>query len=541
MILITSGAYLGPEFTSELGLLPPSFLPVGNTRLFTLQARELSNFGDPIVLSLPESFRIAQEDSTNLEAAGITVMRVPDGLSLAASILHVLCAFPAATPHLRILHGDTLILSPPEGLDLFSVGHTAAYTNWAVYDSTPGQSVTIHEGLSGQGTSREVLSGFFSFSDRAELMKALALSRDSFIGALNSYAASAMLSPCAQGEWLDFGHLHTYHQSKAHVTTQRRFNSLSIGPASVVKTSSDSTKMLAEALWFENLPPRLRLNTPRYIGRVPSGYQLEYLYLSTLSELLVFGELPEGVWMRAMQACARFLASCRQEAPPAGTLPPGGDLFLPKTMSRLKDFAETTGLSLEHPWNVNGQELPGLARVAREAAEVIPKPHPQDLCLIHGDFCFSNIFYDFRRQDVLAIDPRGLDAAGRPTSYGDIRYDIAKLYHSAVAGYDFIKAGACRFTQEGDYHLSLALPDSAKIRGAQYAFLSTVLPEAGLGLREIKAMNVHLFPSMLPLHADKPGHQMALLANGLRIFASLSREDATLDGMGSDRNGRMAA
>jgi hypothetical protein len=34
-------------------------------------------------------------------------------------------------------------------------------------------------------------------------------------------------------------------------------------------------------------------------------------------------------------------------------------------------------------------------------------------------------------------------------------------------------------------------------------------------------MQVHLFLSMLPLHADDPARQDALLANALRLYATL--------------------
>jgi hypothetical protein len=37
MILITSAAYVNSEFQIEFGKIPPSFLPVGNKRLFEHQ------------------------------------------------------------------------------------------------------------------------------------------------------------------------------------------------------------------------------------------------------------------------------------------------------------------------------------------------------------------------------------------------------------------------------------------------------------------------------------------------------------------------
>lgn len=56
MILITSAAYVDQEFVSEIGLIPPSFLPVQNRRLYELQVEMLreQDLNDDIHLSIPE-------------------------------------------------------------------------------------------------------------------------------------------------------------------------------------------------------------------------------------------------------------------------------------------------------------------------------------------------------------------------------------------------------------------------------------------------------------------------------------------------------
>ena len=41
MILITSGAYIHQDLVSEIGLLPPSFLPLANRRLYEYQLKLL--------------------------------------------------------------------------------------------------------------------------------------------------------------------------------------------------------------------------------------------------------------------------------------------------------------------------------------------------------------------------------------------------------------------------------------------------------------------------------------------------------------------
>src|SRR5215472_16541091 len=85
--LIASAAYINQEMAAEFGPLPPAFLPLGNARLFCLQAALLRRIADHIVLSLPQSFRLPSHDTRLLAELGVTVVRIPDGLTLADSLM----------------------------------------------------------------------------------------------------------------------------------------------------------------------------------------------------------------------------------------------------------------------------------------------------------------------------------------------------------------------------------------------------------------------------------------------------------------------
>lgn len=89
MILITSAAYVDQEFVSEIGLIPPSFLPVQNRRLYELQVEMLreQDLNDDIHLSIPESFNINVYDEKKIKDLGVNIIRVPDGLSLGESVM----------------------------------------------------------------------------------------------------------------------------------------------------------------------------------------------------------------------------------------------------------------------------------------------------------------------------------------------------------------------------------------------------------------------------------------------------------------------
>ncbi|MFP6734156.1 MAG: hypothetical protein VB959_09965 [Rhodospirillales bacterium] len=517
--LITSGAFVGPEFTSEFGHIPPAFLPVGNRRLYEHQAEWAGGFDGRRLISLPVDFEIPPIDLERLDQLGFEIIPVPAGLSLAQSVLHVLARAAVTSGGLRILHGDTLVGGiPMDAGDVISEGITTSYHSWAEYERLEKGGIRFFDGLPSGAGERSVLSGYFSFSDAARYIAALESSRLGFIDALNHYAADTPLAIVTGTQWLDFGHMELYHQSIAQMPTMRAFNRLDISRATVTKSSDDAFQMDAEANWYETVPRPLRIFLPKYLGRDPGGgYQTEYLYLSTLADLYVFGRLPGYVWRHIFQSCADFSGLCAEYRPGGGEIWNGGEIYLGKTRERLQAFSNSTGTDLEKSWQYGDQTLPGLLAIAAENFAKIPAPSESDLSVVHGDFCFSNIFYDFRANCICAVDPRGHMDGARPSIYGDARYDTAKLYHSVIGGYDFIVAGRYRLADDGAQALSIEIPELAGNRHVMAAFLDTAfagrLPQDAAS----NAIAVLLYLSMLPLHGDDPTRQRALLANALRL------------------------
>ena len=368
-----------------------------------------------------------------------------------------------------------------------------------------------------------IANGYFAFADCGLFVRSVIHSSGNFVQGLNAYSRERPLSGVAVERWYDFGHGHTFYRSKARMTTQRAFNNLEIDPEIVRKSSDDAAKMEAEYHWYASLPGELRIHTPQLVGRLDEpdpGYQLQYLYLASLNEVYVFGQLPRFVWREIFRSCIAFLRSCRAHAPGEPVPLAQGALFMDKTERRLERWRETTGVDLDAAWSIDGRSVPSLAEIARSTAAMIPALDPASLCVVHGDFCFSNILYDFRSQAIKVIDPRGCLPDGTISIYGDPRYDVAKLAHSVIGLYDFIVAGDCAVERDGQA-LSLRLPESAAIADVQALFLDMIGEAFELDSNVLLAMQLHLFLSMLPLHADAPERQTAFLANALRLYAAI--------------------
>ncbi|HUE66437.1 MAG TPA: phosphotransferase [Rhizomicrobium sp.] len=530
--LIASAAYINQEMAAEFGPLPPAFLPLGNARLFCIQADLLRRIADRVFLSLPQSFRIRVHDSRLLADLGVTVVRIPDGLTLADSLMVALAQCPGSDEQLYILHGDTLFLGlksfPSDGLSVHADEHPYP---WAQMD----QREPVRLSPVGEGTKSGVplVSGLFAFSDGAEFLRCLGEARSGFLAAINLYAARCPdfdgVENC--GQWLDVGHLNTYYASRRTITTERAFNNLTITHHAVCKTSAQAEKMDAEAFWYENLPPPLKGHVPAFLGRTGTdnnraGYYLRYEYLCPLSDLFVFGAVSPDMWRQILSSCADVLAEMRAHKPRKAADGWFSALYRGKTLERFQRFARDTGIDPDHAWTLNGRPLPAPKVLIEEMADIVGPPGEEDAGILHGDFCFSNILYDFRRGSVTLIDPRGFVEPGKPAIFGDTRYDVGKLHHSVLGRYDFILAGYFALKRVAPYAFLFEVSGPDCHDAVERVFRERICDGDPARERVAGAISVLLHLSMLPLHAEAPRRQLALLANGYRLYQQYFTEAA---------------
>lgn len=525
--IITSAAYVDSELSAEFGLLPPAFLPLGNRRLFAHQHAVLRPHASKIILTIPESYVPDAVDLNIIESLGIELVKIPVDLTLGQSVVYAINMTASAGGPVSILHGDSFLPDLDYSqLDAISVAQTPPPPGygwaWAL-PGTDGLRILTAEHLPDPGDM--ALTGFFSFSDGARFVQAVTRNRGNFVAGLADYAATKPLETLTSPHWFDFGHSSTYHSSRRRITTEREFNQLTNMGRAIIKSGRKTEKLRAEALWFEGLPPHLRVYTPGYLGRYGDenrfSYGLEYLHLPSLADLAVFGRLERNSWTRIFTACNEALSALAQVQGPQEGLDSARGLYLGKTLQRLEMLAESRNLSLTAPCRLDGRVLPSLRDIAERTAEMIS--NPTSSTLVHGDFCFSNLLYDMRADSIRMIDPRGTDANGAFSRFGDIRYDIGKLHHSAVGLYDHIIAENFRLTRAGDLEFTLELPVSRSIRTIREAFLENTFVGMSADQASAGAISTLLFLAMPPLHSDNPNRQMALLANGLRLFASLDK------------------
>jgi hypothetical protein len=523
MFLITSAAYIGSELKSEFGALPPAFLPVGNKRLFHHQLAKIPS-SEKVVLTLPESFVVGPFDQAFLQQHNVELLFLPEHLGLGESVVYAinLLALEPTEP-LFILHGDTLLNELPLNKDCLYLGKVEDNYNWAEFNPDTGQ-LSQYNAFEAHGDLELVANGFFSFSAPKKLVKHITRNQWDFIEGINDYHKEIHLCPCVTDTWYDFGHSHTYYNSKSSMTTQRAFNEMKIMDRVVTKISSKKNKLFAEANWFSSLPYQLKHYAPQLLNSKDHDnkfeYSIEYLPLTVLNELYVFSKLPAFAWRKIINACCKFIQQTQQYQIESSEHHASlNELFQKKTELRLNDLFSTNQTIPKGCVYVNNIEKPSLRELASLSSQYLPL-ETNSINIIHGDLCFSNILYDFRAGSIKVIDPRGLDLAERASLYGNSFYDIAKLAHSIMGLYDLIVAGYF-YAKLVDNNLTFSIAQNES-RDQVMAFFSNQISEQfNVSKIELYAMQIHLFISMLPLHADRPDRQLGFIGNAYRLYDQL--------------------
>ncbi len=135
----------------------------------------------------------------------------------------------------------------------------------------------------------------------------------------------------------------------------------------------------------------------------------------------------------------------------------------------------------------------------------------------HGDLCLSNILYCRQSRLMKFIDPRG--AEQEQDMWLERHYDLAKLSHSILGGYDFINHDLCDL--ETDRDLAVRLVVHAHAYPAEQAEFRALLESTGHDPRFVRACEASLFLSMLPLHADVPKKVVAFVLVAAAIITEL--------------------
>lgn len=534
VVLVPNWARLSPDMQAETGEKYASFIPLGGAPLYKRITSQYQRDGQRIrmvFLLAPDAPELDIDPPENMK---IEVVRIKESGSIGATVLAGLTTITTDNFAVVVHMADTLldIEEIPLGDAVYVQSRTDLYRWTSVCVGSTGciQITNDREEVEPSGP-RLVCVGLFSFEDGEHLAAALARAmergspkREPFFVALESYSAARPMDLRAAERWMDCGHVDGYYESRLSYQNLRHFNSLSYDPARgrVTKRSLSVEAFRKQVRWFKQIPDDVAPFIPRIFDSSDGSdpfITMELLSIPTLGDLFVSQRLNLGAWNDVVRSVS-FIQSCFAEKAVRSSLAPNlaRAVYLEKTHSRLDEFTEQQPSAKDY-FVCRGSEKWSIARVQRTLGRFVEQSgllELDELTPIHGDFCFSNLLYDPKVRLIKMIDPRG--EFGVPGVFGDRRYDLAKLAHSYAGRYDFIVSDQFSLEVESQGQLRVNLQTNEYFTRVRSIFDAVLLPDAELR-RQVYALQALLFLSMVPLHADKPRRQLAMLTIGLELYA----------------------
>jgi len=321
-------------------------------------------------------------------------------------------------------------------------------------------------------------------------------------------------------QWHDVGHLENYFSTKQFLLKARYFNYLQFDDLAktITKKSENKEKLINEIHWYKKIPNDISKLVPKILDSNVSGnphIKLEYVKHPTLSDIWLYSNFSADFWIKIIDDLFDIVNQFNKYHEDV-TIEDYISIYLEKTIQRIDELTQSNDLFKEifreNFILINGKEFKNWSMLKDEIRIKIDDLYEkEDNCLIHGDLCFSNIFYDSKNKNFKLIDPRGKWGQGIS---GDIKYDIAKIRHSVVGGFDTITNGlySATYDKKDGVKFDIYQPKNYQLICQK---LDSKIKQRW-NLDEVKMIEGLLFISMLPLHKDNLERQLVLYSTGIQ-------------------------
>jgi dTDP-glucose pyrophosphorylase len=533
--LILSAGKVSSDLRGLFGSIPSAMIPLNNRPCVSWIIDELlsQNF-DKFYITVGYKKEVLVEfvnkkyPHLNIEFIEVDY-ELPPGNAIKSSLEKI------ETESLLVVLGDTIF---SEDLDLsqdvvFSSKKFLIPQKWCLVKKDSNNLVLNLEDKQNLSntTDYEALIGLYYFKDFESLKySADTLDKEEIeiSNLIDKYRVKQKIKVTECKTWLDLGHLDNYYLAKFKVKQTRHFNSLEYNPllGVVTKRSQNKVKFRREINWYLELPKELKALSPRIIdysiGDNPY-VQMEYYGYPTLAETFLYGDLDIRIWSQLSGRIIDILKLFHGHKAEVSEQE-YKSILIDKTNSRLEDLtSQSKAFSEIFSYDdiyINGTKYKNFNVIKKEIYTKIQKiieTRAEFSCVIHGDFCFSNILMDLLSGITRLIDPRG--TWGSDSIFGDLRYDLAKLRHSVSGGYDFIVNDLFKVERNANsFELNFfSTPLHDEIGKS---FDSKV--QENWNLDDVKLIEGLLFLSMLPYHSDYDKRQLAMYCRGIKILNELT-------------------
>ena len=369
--------------------------------------------------------------------------------------------------------------------------------------------------------TEHLLRSVSQFTDHSDLLDVICISKS------NERSADSGIR-FEFDDWIDAGHEINYYQARLKLMSCRSFNSLSVDDFGILKKqSSNVEKLRDEAEFIQSLPSPYSILFPRVLrgfsyhdNGTAGSYCLEFYGYPNLAELMLFWDLKDEVWTRIFNDLCKviqlFLKDRGHFSKQAYE-----SFYQNKIEERVRLFTDTLGddhqFLISKELYINGEKYGNYQLIKDRLFKRIADLYSaDDFCIVHGDLCFNNILYDVPHRLVKLIDPRGCFGPEHRGIYGDLKYDLAKLLHSAMGGYDFLVNNLYRLDFEGysiNYEIYYKHNREIIERNARQLII-----KLGYSIKDIMLIVGTLFLTMPPLHTDSFARQKVFYLHGIKII-----------------------
>jgi|GEM_PF-5611090 len=310
----------------------------------------------------------------------------------------------------------------------------------------------------------------------------------------------------------------------------RSFNNLTAGQFLFTKTSSQVAKIQAEHNFLAQLPVAIKHFYPQVLDlRLKpdqASYDLERVFSFDVAVLIknqtIFcGQALSELFSRLQEYLKLVPIKIVSPVKYRAKLT---ELFVTKLADRV---AELEKLAIFPKLNQVCQEqgFKDLAdfhqQLSKNLQAQIKLSQVKKLEFSHGDLTACNLLYDLQTQQLKLVDPRGWQKSEAET-WRPKEYDLAKLSHSFLGGYDLITADLAKLVLTPAGVKTEFLLSQAQLTTLATEF-KTFLKTQVIKLNQLRLYEASLFLSLIPLHAEAPDQNLIFLARALEIYAEVTQ------------------
>lgn len=409
-----------------------------------------------------------------------------------------------------ILLGDLVVEEELDAVvfenNFIAVQTVPDYSRWCMVECTEN-GLVFHDKPEHRPDTNNAVSGVYYILNSNDLLEKLntQLADDSNkingefqISTVLQWIANESSMSTHNIKLIDFGTLEEYLQNRS-VKISRAFNDVKIDGPFVVKSSQkEREKIIKEYNWFMNLPDKIAVRTPKIFSKdlfaQRSWYKMEKILAPSLREIYLFLDNSEETWSDIFDAAFDNLNAMEEYGQ--------HNSFITSVLDKTKD-------------RVKKIEIPIHNKLVNEFIDLLQNNigRYNRPSLMHGDYCFSNLLYDFQGNQIKMIDPRG-------DLFGDHYYEVAKLCQSILFDYDFIDAEL--YVRENG---TFKLYNNGKT-GIKQVFKNKMNKYYSEDEQKyILLICASLFLSLIPLHSHNPSNQEIYYAIFVDIYRNFLEND----------------